>query len=72
VRDQLELTNLIALGEVVHAAVASVPRHSVHPDITHRPLHGLPPARSALVWHESTSNPGVRAFAEIAEELLPG
>jgi DNA-binding transcriptional LysR family regulator len=69
VRDQVELTNLIALGAVVHAAVASVPSHSMHPDITHRPLHGLPPARSALVWHESTRNPSVRAFAEIAEKL---
>lgn len=70
VRDQVELTNLIALGGVVHAAVASVPRHSMHPDITYRPLHGLPPARSALVWHESTHNPNVRAFAKIAEKRL--
>jgi DNA-binding transcriptional LysR family regulator len=68
VRDQLELTNLIALGEVVHAAVASVPRHTAHPEITHRPLHGLPPAQSALVRHESTRNTFARTFAEIAAE----
>jgi hypothetical protein len=70
VRDQVELTQRIALGEIVHATVESVPRYSAHPEITQRPLRGLPPARSALAWHESGHHPGVRAFAEIARDHL--
>ncbi len=47
VHDQLELINQLTLGEVVHAAVASIGRYSTDPEITERPLPGLPPAQSA-------------------------
>jgi hypothetical protein len=71
VRDQAELTHLVALGDVVHATVASVPRHRSHPDIDYRPLQGLPPAESALVWQRGTETPALRAFVDLANELIP-
>jgi DNA-binding transcriptional LysR family regulator len=70
VRDQIELTNHIVLDGLVHVAVASSAYHGAHPEIVHRPLRGLPPARSALVWHGSTQNTAVAVFAEIAREHL--
>jgi DNA-binding transcriptional LysR family regulator len=71
VRDRMELTNLIALGEVLHGTVAATPQYVQHPDVMYRPLRGLPPARSALVWHDAAQTPHVRAFADIAERFVP-
>jgi DNA-binding transcriptional LysR family regulator len=71
VRDQAELTHLVALGDVVHATVASVPRYRSHPDIDYRPLQGLPLAESALVWRRGAESPALRAFVEVANELIP-
>jgi hypothetical protein len=71
VRDQAELTHLVALGDAVHATVASVPRYRSHPDIHYRPLQGLPPAESALVWRRGAESPALQAFVDLANELVP-
>ncbi|GAA1523035.1 hypothetical protein GCM10009678_00160 [Actinomadura kijaniata] len=50
VDNAVEALTLVARGAVVHPTVASAAVYMPFPGVTHVPLRGLPPARSALVW----------------------
>jgi len=43
---------------------------STIPKIVLIPITGLPPSRTALLWRRDTSDPRIREFAGIAEEIL--
>jgi hypothetical protein len=67
-----ELVHLIATGRVVHPTVPSFANMFGHPDIVHVPIADMSPLRSALVWRHGSTNPRVRAFARVAEEVVKG
>ncbi|KAA8888554.1 LysR family transcriptional regulator [Nocardia colli] len=65
-----DILHRIAGGEVVHPTSESFVNYYHHPDVTHVPLHGNPEVESALVWVTEMENAAVRAFAEVAAEVL--
>jgi DNA-binding transcriptional LysR family regulator len=68
--DWSELTTMIARGKIVHPIVASVADQFDRPGIRCVPISDLPVWTSALVWRRGDSGRRLRAFAEVAEELL--
>ena len=68
--DWSELTTMIARGKIVHPIVASVADQFDRPGIRCVPIADLPVWTSALVWRRRASGRRLRAFVEVAEELL--
>ncbi|MBO2452827.1 LysR family transcriptional regulator [Actinomadura barringtoniae] len=64
-----DILHLIARDEVVHPTVPSFLSYYHHPDITHVPLAGFPPMKSALLWLTNLENAAIRAFAATAAEV---
>lgn len=65
-----DVLQLVARGEIVHPTVASFSTYYRHPEVTALPLDGFAPARSMLVWvteHETTA---IRAFDDLAREIV--
>ncbi|MFJ1461100.1 LysR family transcriptional regulator [Nocardia sp. N2S4-5] len=65
-----DILHRIASGEVVHPTSASFIDYYHHPDVTHVPLQGNPPVEGALVWVTAMENAAIRAFAEVAGEVV--
>jgi DNA-binding transcriptional LysR family regulator len=63
-----EVLSLVARGEVVHPSVGSLTRYYTHPGVTAIPLHGLPPAQTALVRATDREPAAVRVFLELTAE----
>jgi DNA-binding transcriptional LysR family regulator len=70
VRSRTEMLQLVIAGDVVHPCAGSVPLYYQHPGVTYRPLNGLAPVRSALVWSTARETPAIRAFADVAADVL--
>jgi DNA-binding transcriptional LysR family regulator len=68
--DWSELTTMIARGKIVHPTVASFADQFALPGIRCVPISDLPVWTSALVWRRRDSGRRLRAFVEVAEELL--
>jgi DNA-binding transcriptional LysR family regulator len=68
--DWSELTTMIARGKIVHPTVASFADQFAQPGIRCVPISDLPVWTSALVWRRRDSGRQLRAFVEVAEELL--
>ena len=68
--DWSELITMIARGKIVHPIVASVADQFDRPGIRCVPISDLPLWTSALVWRRGDSDRRLRAFVEVAEELL--
>jgi DNA-binding transcriptional LysR family regulator len=68
--DWSELTTMIARGKLVHPTTASLADQFAQPGIRCVPITDLPAWTSALVWRRSDSHPWLRAFVEVAEEVL--
>jgi DNA-binding transcriptional LysR family regulator len=58
----------VARGEIVFPTVASAA--SYMGDLRFVPIKGMPELRSALVWRRPARHPTLRAFIEVARELL--
>ncbi|AHH96832.1 LysR family transcriptional regulator [Kutzneria albida] len=65
-----DILHRIAHGELVHPTVGSFLSYYHHPEVTHVPLRGHPPVKSALVWVTNLENAAIRAFASTAAEVL--
>jgi DNA-binding transcriptional LysR family regulator len=65
-----EVASLVARGKIVHPTVPSFADFFGQPEITYRPLTGLPPLESALVSRRGDPDPRVAAFARAAESVL--
>lgn len=65
-----DILHRIASGEVVHPTSASFIDYYHHPDVTHVPLQGIPPVEGALVWVSAMENAAIRAFAEVAGDVV--
>ncbi len=59
---------LVAAGEIVH--FASDPLFLTYPGVAYRPITDMPPIESALTWLASAETTAIRAFAEVASEIL--
>jgi DNA-binding transcriptional LysR family regulator len=57
---------LVASGQLVYPTIAATAKHYSHPDLVWRPLAGLPPVVSALVWAAGAESATIRAFADEA------
>jgi DNA-binding transcriptional LysR family regulator len=64
----LDLSVRIARGEVVFPTVASAAPYMG--ELAFVPITGMPPLRSALVWRRRARDPKLRAFIDVARELL--
>jgi hypothetical protein len=67
-----DVLHLIARGDIVHPTVASFHTYYRHPDVTHVPLIDAPPTESVLIWLTDKENAAIRAFAEVATEVVNG
>jgi DNA-binding transcriptional LysR family regulator len=66
------LASYITRREIVHPTVACYAKHFGDPAIVAVPLRGLPPIRSAALWHSDRStDPRITAFVEVARQILP-
>jgi DNA-binding transcriptional LysR family regulator len=63
---------LVARGEIVHPTVPTFGDNWGHPHVVYVPLTGLPPSRTALVYARRSLGPTVRAFLDVATEVLAG
>jgi len=68
--DWSELITMISRGKIVHPTVTSFPDHIDHPSIRYVPITDLPKWESVLLWRRKGSGPRVRAFAQIAKDVL--
>jgi DNA-binding transcriptional LysR family regulator len=68
--DWSELTTLIARGRLVHPTTASIGAQFPQPGIRCLPIADLPAWPSALVWRRTERSQWLRAFAEVAEDVL--
>ena len=68
--DWSELVTMIARGKIVHPTLESVADQFGHPSIRCVPISDMPVWTSALVWRRRDSGRRLRAFAEVAEEIL--
>jgi DNA-binding transcriptional LysR family regulator len=66
----LDLPVRVARREIVHPAVESAIPYMGGRDLVFIPITGMPPLRSALVWHRGTRNPKLREFIITAREIL--
>jgi DNA-binding transcriptional LysR family regulator len=71
-RTPYDVEALIARGAVVHPTVASFADYFGHPDIVHVPIGDMPPSETGLVWRRPEADPRLRAFIEVAREILDG
>jgi len=65
-----ELIMHVARGRIVHPTVASFGEYFRHPDVVFLPISDLPPSTSALAWRRRNPDPRLRAFVEVAREVL--
>ncbi|MEJ3653383.1 LysR family transcriptional regulator [Actinomycetes bacterium KLBMP 9759] len=65
-----DVLHLVARGDIVHPTVASFSTYYRHPDVTHVPIIDTPPTESVLVWRTDRENAAIRAFAEVAAEIV--
>ncbi|WP_232667862.1 LysR family transcriptional regulator [Pseudonocardia sp. TRM90224] len=65
-----DILHRIARDQLVHPTTASFLSYYHHPEVTGVPLHGEPPAESALVWATDFENAAIRAFAAVAAEIV--
>jgi len=68
--DVTTLAVRLALGEIVHPTVPSASRFLGDLGIVYLPIAGMPPLRSALVWHRGRTDLRVREFADTARDVL--
>jgi DNA-binding transcriptional LysR family regulator len=68
--DFSDLVILIARGRIVQPTVASATTRFAHPNVVCIPLTDMPLSSTALAWRRRASDPRVRAFVEIAREVL--
>ncbi|MFL6072199.1 MAG: LysR family transcriptional regulator [Mycobacteriales bacterium] len=66
-----DVTLRIAVGELVHATVASFTDHYHDPAVTAVPIRDLPASRTALVWLADQQTPAHEALAAVAADLPP-
>lgn len=69
-RTPYDVQALIARGTIVHPTVPSFAEYYGHPDIVHVPIGDLPPSESGLVWRRRASDPRLREFVRVAQEVL--
>lgn len=60
----------VARGELVLPTVESAASYMGELDLAFVPLAGLPPLRSALVWRRPARDPRLRAFVQVARDVL--
>ena len=65
-----EVASLVARGKIVHPTVPSFADFFGQPEITYRPLTGLPPLESGLVWRRGERDPRVAGFVRVAAAVL--
>ncbi len=65
--DWSELVTMVARGRIVHPAFAG---QFAHPDIRTVPIADMPPWESGLVVPRGERQPRIRAFLEVADEVL--
>jgi DNA-binding transcriptional LysR family regulator len=61
---------MIARGKLVHPTTASIAEQFPQPGIRCVPIADMPAWPSALVWRRTDRSPWLRAFVEVAEEVL--
>jgi DNA-binding transcriptional LysR family regulator len=60
----------VAAGELVHPTVSSFLHHHPSPDVRAVPIVDLPPSETALVWLAARQSPIIKAFANVAAEVV--
>jgi DNA-binding transcriptional LysR family regulator len=69
-RAVVDVSVRIARGEFVFPTVPSAQPYLGELDTVFVPLTGMPPIRSALVWRRPARDPKLRAFVQVAREVL--
>jgi DNA-binding transcriptional LysR family regulator len=69
-RAVVDVSVRIARGEFVFPTVASAQPYLGELDTVFVPMTGMPPIRSALVWRRPARDPKLRAFVQVAREVL--
>jgi DNA-binding transcriptional LysR family regulator len=65
-----ECMNFVIRGLAVYCVPESVERFYGRPDVVFRPLLGVVPAGTALVWLRVSENPAVASFVELTRKVL--
>ncbi|CAL9640697.1 Hca operon transcriptional activator HcaR [Streptomyces sp. enrichment culture] len=72
VRDSLEITAAVALGQAIAFVPASiVAQQGVHAGISQLRVRGLSPSSLALAWHESDTSTAVARFVQLMHRMSP-
>lgn len=72
IRSPIDLSMLVARGEIVHLTVPSMAAYWGHPDIVYIPVTDLPESSDALVWLRSNTDPRVQELVRVGRETLSG
>jgi|RhiMetdeSRZDD1v2_1073273.scaffolds.fasta_scaffold324674_2 DNA-binding transcriptional LysR family regulator len=65
-----ESLSFVARGLAVYCVPESVERFYPRPQVVFRPIAGVEPAKSVLVWHRDTQNPAVESFVAVSRSVL--
>jgi len=65
-----EVLALVARGDVVYPTVASLSAFYTHPGVSLIEMRDLPPIESGLVWITRRENAAIRAFADLAQQII--
>jgi DNA-binding transcriptional LysR family regulator len=65
-----ETLTLVGAGRGVAEVGAQTRRYYPRPDVIYIPIRDAPPVEWCLMWHEDRETARVRAFSQVAEELV--
>jgi DNA-binding transcriptional LysR family regulator len=65
-----ESLSFVARGLAVYCAPESVERFYPRPQVVFRPIAGVEPAQTVVVWHRNAQNPAVESFVEVTRSVL--
>ncbi|MEY9929427.1 DNA-binding transcriptional LysR family regulator [Catenulispora sp. GP43] len=65
-----ETLTLVGAGRGVAEVGAQTRRYHPRPDVIYIPISGAPPVEWCLLWHEDRDTARVRAFSQVADELV--
>ena len=69
-RSLAEVATEVALGRIVHPTVPRFGARFDHPEIVLVPITDLPPSRTGLVWRGDNEDWRVKAFAQVAGQIV--
>jgi DNA-binding transcriptional LysR family regulator len=65
-----ESLSFVARGLAVYCVPESVERFYPRPQVVFRPIAGVEPAQSVLVWHRDVQNPAVESFIDVTRSVV--